>query len=40
LNDKYVSVIAELVEDKGEQRRAAAAKSTTAKRRPKLVLKA
>jgi len=40
LNDKYVSVIAELVEGKGEQRRAAVAKSTTAKRRPKLVLKA
>ena len=40
LNDKYVSIIAELVEDKGEQfRKAVTTKSLTAKRKPKLVIK-
>lgn len=39
LNDKYVSIIAEIVDDKGEQRRTAVTKSITAKRRPKLVIK-
>lgn len=39
LNDKYVSVIAELVDDKGEQKRYNTSKSLTAKRKPKLVIK-